>query len=48
MLLDQVQSDLKKAQLARDEVKVSTLRLLLSEIHNAEIAKGEEIGDLLW
>lgn len=43
MLLDGIQSDLKEAQLARDEVKVSTLRLLLSEIKNAEIAK---VGDL--
>ncbi len=40
MLLDQIQSNLKQAQLARDEIKVSTLRLLLSEIKNAEIAKG--------
>jgi len=34
------QEDLKQAQLAKDETKVSTLRLLLSEIKNAEIAKG--------
>lgn len=34
---DKLQEDLKNAQLARDEVKVSTLRLLLSEIKNAEI-----------
>src|SRR3989338_1272937 len=45
MLIAQIQDDLKNALIARDEVKVSTLRLLLSEIHNAEIAKGEEIGD---
>ena len=38
--MDKLQEDLKEAQLARDEVKVSTLRLLLSEIKNAEIAKG--------
>ena len=42
---DQIQEDLKQAQLGRDEVKVSTLRLLLSEIKNAEIAKGEELSD---
>ena len=36
-----IAEDLKQAQLARDEVKVATLRLLLSEIKNAEIAKGE-------
>ena len=46
MLLDQLQNDLKKAQVARDEVKVSTLRLLLSEIHNAEIALRQDSLDL--
>ncbi|MBI4035847.1 GatB/YqeY domain-containing protein [Candidatus Daviesbacteria bacterium] len=45
MLLDTIQSDLKEAQLGRDEIKVSTLRLLLSEIKNAEIAKGGELSD---
>lgn len=40
-----LQEDLKNAQLARDEVKVSTLRLLLSEIRNAEIAKGGDLSD---
>lgn len=45
MLLDQVQLDLKNAQLARDEIKVSTLRLLLSEIRNGEIAKGNQLTD---
>lgn len=45
MLLDQVQLDLKNAQLARDEIKVSTLRLLLSEIRNGEIAKGNPLTD---
>ncbi len=45
MLLDKLQSDLKSSQLARDEIKVSTLRLLLSEIKNAEIAKGGSLTD---
>lgn len=40
-----LQEDLKQAQLARDEVKVSTLRLLLSEIKNTEIAKGGNLSD---
>ena len=40
MLVNNLQEDLKKAQLAKDEIKVSTLRMLLSEIHNVEIAKG--------
>jgi uncharacterized protein len=41
MLSDDIQKDLSNAQLARDEIKVSTLRLLLSEIKNAEISKGK-------
>lgn len=45
MLLDQIQTDLKNAQLNRDEVKVSTLRLLLSEVKNKEISKGEPLSD---
>lgn len=45
MLIDQLQDDLKNAQLNRDEVKVSTLRLLLSEIKNAEISKGNVLSD---
>lgn len=44
-MVDKVQEDLKQAQLSRDEVKVSTLRLLLSEIRNAEIAKGGQLSD---
>ncbi|TSC88292.1 MAG: hypothetical protein G01um10147_197 [Microgenomates group bacterium Gr01-1014_7] len=44
-MLDQIQEDLKQAQLARDGVKVSTLRLLLSEIKNAEIQKGGPLSD---
>lgn len=46
MLLLQIQSDLKQALLSRDELKVSALRMLLSSIHNEEIAfkgKGKEI-----
>lgn len=45
MLIDNIQQDLKQAQLGRKEVEVSTLRLLLSEIHNAEISKGERLSD---
>lgn len=44
MLLNQLQSDLREAQLARDELKVSTLRLLLSEIKNAEIVLRQSSG----
>ncbi len=45
MILDQIQESLKQAQLARDEVKVSTLRLLLSEVKNSEIAQGHTLSD---
>ncbi len=41
MTTGKVVDDLKSAQLAKDETKVSTLRLLLSEIHNLEIQKGD-------
>lgn len=45
MLADRLSDDLKKAQLAREVLKVGTLRLLLSEIHNGQIAKGEKLSD---
>ena len=44
-MVDDIQNDLKQAQLARDEIKVSTLRLLLSEIKNVEIAKGQSLAE---
>lgn len=47
-MVDKILKDLKEAQLARDEVKVSTLRLLISEIKNAQINKGssgEQLSD---
>lgn len=43
--LTQVQKDLKEAQLARNEIKVGTLRLLLSELNYARIAKGEDLTE---
>ena len=45
MLIDQIQSDLKEAQLSRNERTVSTLRLLLAEIKNVEISKGSPLED---
>jgi uncharacterized protein len=44
-LLGQISQDLNLALKARDEVSVSTLRFLLSGIHNAKIAKGSELSD---
>lgn len=42
---NQIKQDLKNAQLSKDEIKVSTLRLLISELTNAKIQKGEELED---
>lgn len=44
-MVDQIQANLKQAQLDRDEIKVSTLRMLISEINNAKIAKGVDLTD---
>lgn len=45
MVVENIQSDLKQAQLARDEIVVSTLRMLLAEIHNTQIQKGQDLSD---
>lgn len=45
MLANRLSDDLKKAQLAREVFVVGALRLLLSEIHNGQIAKGEKLSD---
>lgn len=49
MMLEQIKSHLQKAQLEKDEIKISTLRLLLSEVHNIQIQKGSELeeGEIL-
>lgn len=44
-LIATINQDLVKSQKDKDEITVSALRLLLSEIHNAEIAKGGELTD---
>ncbi len=44
MTINRIQDDLKSAQLERQEIKVSTLRLLLSEIHNLEILLRQSSG----
>lgn len=45
MLIDKIQEDLKQAQLKKDELKVSTLRMLLSGINYARIDKKGELTD---
>lgn len=39
-MFDKIQNDLKTAMLSKDEIKVSTLRLLISELKNTLISKG--------
>ncbi|MBI2595474.1 GatB/YqeY domain-containing protein [Candidatus Daviesbacteria bacterium] len=41
---EKLKADLKQAQLARDILRVSTLRLLISEINNAKIQKGDSLS----
>ena len=45
MLLETIQNDLKTALKERNELQVSTLRLLLSETHNRQIEKQAELVD---
>jgi len=45
MLLEKIQKDLAEALKSKKEVAVSTLRLLLSEIHNRQIEKQAELTD---
>lgn len=45
MLFENIQEQLKQAMLEKSEVKVGTLRLLVSEIRNTQIAKGHELSD---
>lgn len=45
MMEEKIKEDLKQAQLKRDDTRVSTLRLLLAEIANARIAKGNKLSD---
>ena len=40
-LQKKLQSDLKEALRAKDEVKVSTIRFLMASIHNTKIEKGK-------
>ena len=45
MLNEQIQKDLETAMKDKQQVKVSTLRLLLSEIRNKQIEKQAEVTD---
>jgi uncharacterized protein YqeY len=45
MLADRLSQDMKAAMKARDALRVSVLRLALSEVKNARIEKGEDLTD---
>jgi hypothetical protein len=45
MIIEKIKTDLKEAFRAKEELRVSTLRLLLSEIHNRQIEKQAELSD---
>jgi len=45
MILEKIKNDLKEAMRARNESVVSTLRFLLSAIHNKEISLGPNIAE---
>jgi uncharacterized protein YqeY len=40
-----LREDLKKAQLMANEIEVATIRLVLSEMRNVQINKGESLSD---
>ena len=44
-LIDALQEDMKQALKARDELRLSTIRLLRSSVSYARIEKGEELTD---
>ena len=44
-LFSKIQKDLTDALKQKDEVKTSTLRLVISEVGNARIAKGGDLAD---
>lgn len=44
-LINKINQDLIGVQKSRDEISTSTLRLLLSDIKNSQIAKGGELTD---
>lgn len=45
MIIDQINQDLTTSVKAQDQVVTSTLRMMLSNIKNAQIAKGSELTD---
>jgi len=44
-LKEQIQNDFKEAFKIKNEIRLSTLKMLQAEIHNAEIAKRTKLGE---
>ncbi len=44
-LADQIVQDLKEAMLAKDEIRISCLRMLKTSIKNKQVEKGRELKD---
>jgi len=44
MLLEKLSASLKEAMMAKDEFKVSLLRMIMAAVHNREIEKGKDKG----
>ena len=44
-LADQINDDLKKAMKAKDELRISCIRLLKSSLKNRQVEKGDELRD---
>lgn len=45
MILEKIKSDLKESLREKDDLRVSTLRFLLSALHNREIEKRKDLTD---
>lgn len=45
MLRDSIADDMRAAMKARDQVRVSTLRMLMTGVKNAEVERGHQLSD---
>lgn len=45
MLRDQIADDMRAAMKAREQVRVSTLRMLMAAVKNAEVDRGAQLAD---
>ncbi|HEX9711284.1 MAG TPA: GatB/YqeY domain-containing protein [Actinomycetota bacterium] len=45
MLRDQIADDMRAAMKAREQTRVSTLRMLMAAVKNTEVERGEQLSD---